>query len=220
MNKISFIGFFAVFLFAVFSFSLLPVQIQAAEKVKSSSKVSKKYKSKRYKKHRKKKKKFVSKSARKGLRRYIEFRARPNGAMDHSYIAYGYLTRRGKPYKTKYIGLHPKGGTVGMLVGVVAMEAQLDPMPEDKTSELTTSYRVPLKRKEYKQLLKAIADARKDQDSWGVWNPLLNNCNSFIGHIARKIGLKAPGSSVIGPTRYVDAIRDMNENEHIDQDML
>lgn len=158
-----------------------------------------------------KKKKVIRKSARKGLRYYIEFRARPNGVADHSYIAYGRLTRRGKPYKTKYVGLHPKGGSVGMLVGVVAMEAQLEPMPEDKTATLTTSYRVPLTRKEYRKLVATISAAKKDKDSWGVWNPILNNCNSFVGFIARSIGLQAPTSSVVGPTTYVNSLRDINE---------
>lgn len=165
------------------------------------------------------KKKAIKKSARKGLRRYIEFRSRPNGAMDHSYIAYGYLNRRGKPYKTKYIGLHPKGGTAGMLIGIVAMEARLDPLPEDKTATPIVSYRVPLTRKEYNLLLKTIAAARKDKDSWGVWNPVLNNCNSFVGYIARAIGIKVPNTSVMGPTSYVKALRDMNENENYGKEM-
>ena len=139
---------------------------------------------------------------------FVEFRSRPNGIASHSFIAYGRLYSRGRIRRVKLIGLHPKNGSAGFLIGsVVGMEAQLAPVWGDKFVPHTVSFRVPLTWKQYKKMVKFI---KQEKAKKHTWNLILNNCNGFVARVAELVGLEAPVATASSPSSYVKSLAEMN----------
>src|SRR5215470_14465887 len=123
---------------------------------------------------------------------YVEFRAVEIGVYGHSYIAYGRLNANGQPSSVQYADFHPKGGNLGLVVGhVLPVGGAVVPERETLSLPIVARYRRPLTEAEYRKLLTAITEAASNPH---LWNALANNCNTFVGEMARAVGLRAPAS--------------------------
>ncbi|MGH1353449.1 MAG: hypothetical protein ACRBBN_21955 [Methyloligellaceae bacterium] len=141
-------------------------------------------------------------------RYFVEFRSRPNGVTSHSYIAYGRLYNSGRTRRVKLVGLHPKNGSAGFLIGsVVGMEAQLKPVWGDLNVPHTVSFRVPITTKQYRNI---VAFVKNEQKQTHTWNLLLNNCNGFVGRVAELVGLNSPTVTAVPPSSYVETLIEKN----------
>lgn len=142
---------------------------------------------------------------------YIEFRVATIGTYGHSYVAYGRLNAQGQPADHKYADLHPRGNYALMAIGhVLPVPANTKWDPEVLTLPVASSYRRKLTAVQYQKVLAAIrkSDAEKDR----YWNAVTNNCNHYVGELARAIGLKTPGNFQVSYA-FIPALRDLNEPE-------
>jgi hypothetical protein len=139
---------------------------------------------------------------------YVEFRAVEIGVYGHSYIAYGRLNANGQPSSVQYADFHPKGGNVGLVVGhLLPVGAAVVPEKETFSLPIVARYRHPLSEAEYRKLLAALA---QQQTNPHLWNAIVNNCNTFVGEMAKAVGLRAPPSLMFA-YQFVPALRSLNE---------
>ena len=141
---------------------------------------------------------------------YIEFRVAHNGLYGHSYVVYGRANAQGKPIESRYTDHYPMGGYGGMAVGHVL------PVPANHEFDrailkdvIASSYRRSLTTSQYKNLLTAIQQIKANKSPY--WNALTNNCNHFVGELAKAVGMKIPSGMLIAYA-FVPAIRSMNDH--------
>jgi hypothetical protein len=146
-----------------------------------------------------------------GTTHYIEFRVATIGTYGHSYVAYGRLNAHGQPADRKYADLHPRGNYALMAIGhVLPVPANTKWDPEVLTLKVASSYRRNLTAAQYQKLLAAIRKSEADKDRY--WNAVTNNCNHYVGELARAVGLKTPGNFQVSYA-FIPALRDMNESQ-------
>ena len=122
---------------------------------------------------------------------YVEFRAARIGLYGHSYAAFGRLDRRGNPENTSYADLHPMGGYAVMALGhFVPVPANTEWDPEVLTLPVTFKYRVNLNEAQYNNLTAAVQ--RASANKLPYWNAVTNNCNHYVGELAKAVGLRVP----------------------------
>ncbi len=145
-----------------------------------------------------------------GKNYFVEFRSRTAASYGHSFLLHGRLGAPGKFAKFEVAGLHPKGydPEVYLQGHVVPVPAETGASWGDLDEQyLTARYCVVLTEAEYNRISAYI---RRLQATTKEWHAPTNNCNSFIGDIARHMGLLAPLTPILLPEHYVGMIRDMN----------
>ncbi|HYK13009.1 MAG TPA: hypothetical protein VEW70_03405 [Burkholderiales bacterium] len=141
---------------------------------------------------------------------YIEFRVARIGTYGHSYVAYGRLNAQGRPAESRYADLHPRGNYALMALGhVLPVPANTKWDPEVLTLPISASYRRKLTQAQYKKLLAAIQRSQAEQR---YWNAVTNNCNHYVGELARAVGLRTPGNFQLSYA-FIPALRDLNESQ-------
>lgn len=140
---------------------------------------------------------------------YVEFRVARIGTYGHSYVAYGKLDANGKPTNTRYTDLHPRGNYALMALGhLLPVPANTKWDPEVLTLPIASSYRRKLTSAQHQKLLAAIARAQANKQPY--WNAVSNNCNHYVGELARAIGLRTPMNFQVSYA-FIPALRDLNE---------
>ena len=138
---------------------------------------------------------------------FIEFRAAKIGAYGHSYVAYGRLDRKGNPTSTNYADLHPVGNYAVMALGhVVPVPANTEWDPDVLKLPVNYKYRVLLNDEQHKSLLAALERAKTKTR---YWNAVHNNCNHFVGELAKAVGLKVPSEFTLS-TGFVPELQQLN----------
>jgi hypothetical protein len=143
---------------------------------------------------------------------FVEFRARTAASYGHSFVLHGKLGAPGKFAKFEVAGLHPKGydPAVYMQGHVMPVAAETGASWGDLDEQyLNERYCVVLNEAEYQR---TAAYIRKLQATSKEWHAPTNNCNSFIGDIARHMGLLAPPTPILLPEHFVGMIRELNRN--------
>jgi len=141
---------------------------------------------------------------------YIEFRVAQIGTYGHSYVAYGRLNAHGQPADFKYADLHPVGNYALMAIGhLLPVPANTKWDPEVLALPVSSSYRRKLTQTQYKKLQAAIGRLQSEQR---YWNAVTNNCNHYVGELARSVGLRTPGNFQVSYA-FIPALRDMNESQ-------
>ncbi|HEX5778009.1 MAG TPA: hypothetical protein VFY21_04150 [Xanthobacteraceae bacterium] len=143
---------------------------------------------------------------------FVEFRSRTAASYGHSFVLHGRLGANGRFGKFEVAGLHPKGYDPN-----VYMQGHVMPVPADTGASwgdldeqyLTARYCVVLSEAEYQR---TAAYIRRLQATSKEWHAPTNNCNSFIGDVARHMGLLAPPTPVLLPEHFVTLIKDLNGN--------
>jgi hypothetical protein len=148
-----------------------------------------------------------------GKTHFIEFRSRTAASYGHSFLLHGKLGTGGKFGKFEVAGLHPKGYDPE-----IYMQGHVMPVPAETGASwgdldeqyLTARYCVVLSEAEYQR---ASAYIRRLQATSKEWHAPTNNCNSFIGDVARHMGLLAPPTPILLPEHFVGMIKDLNGNK-------
>jgi hypothetical protein len=135
----------------------------------------------------------------------IEFRSRPGDYFGHSFVV---LRKGGRHAAVRRVaGFYPDPkaeplDTLGGVPGVITSTRADFVTPAD------ADYRVRINRRQYVRALATIAGNARRRPTYVL---LEQNCNTFLGSVARAAGLRAPGgSSAVLPSDYVRAIRDLN----------
>ncbi len=139
---------------------------------------------------------------------YIEFRSRYAWDYGHTFMVFGKVGER--PTKANVAGLSPVGDdptawVVGHYVPVPAETGATDGDLEAKY--VSARFRVTMDKEQYDRV---VAYIRHLQATSHTWSAELYNCNAFAGDVARFMGLRVPGSSLIYPRVYVNNMRKIN----------
>jgi hypothetical protein len=146
-------------------------------------------------------------------RYFVEFRARAALSYGHAFLVYGKLNAQGEVGQVtpkQVAGLHPFSDSsipwsVGHVVPVIAEHGWTDGDTEDEY--ITARYRVLLTEAEYNDMVAYIDKLNKKTP---LWHAVAYNCESFIGDVAKYIGLKAPPSTLVFPDTYIKTMADLN----------
>jgi hypothetical protein len=141
---------------------------------------------------------------------YIEFRARSAESYGHTFAMFGRRDAQGNILTREVAGLHPASTSdvpyvLGHLIPVPSETGPSDGDLDDRY--MTANYRIDLNRAEYENVLAYI---RQLQSSRPLWHAALYNCNSFVGDIAKHMGLRAPSNHLLFPEQYITTLREMN----------
>jgi hypothetical protein len=139
---------------------------------------------------------------------YFEFRSRQAWDYGHTFVVFGRVGEA--PSKNNVAGLSPKGDdpsmwVMGHYVPVPSDTGWTDGDLEDKY--ITSRYRVLVSKEQYDR---TVAYIRQLQAKSTTWSAELYNCNAFVTDIAKFMGLKVPGSSLIYPKVFVTNMRKIN----------
>jgi hypothetical protein len=146
-------------------------------------------------------------------RYFVEFRSRSALSYGHAFLVHGKLNAQGEVgqvTRQQVEGLHPFSESsvpwsVGHVVPVIAEHGWTDGDTEDEY--ITARYRVLLTEAEYNDMRSYIAALNKRTP---VWHAVLYNCETYIGDVAKHIGLKTPSSTLIFPDEYIKTLADLN----------
>ena len=142
-------------------------------------------------------------------RHFIEFRSRYALTYGHTYVIFGRLDGAGQMIDREVAGLAPASNSavpyvLGHYIPVPAETGESDGDLDDRFR--SASWRVMLSEAEYN---KVVAYIRKLKARSHFWQATVNNCNAFVGDIARSMGYKTPGIW-LRPQQYVTKLREMN----------
>ena len=140
---------------------------------------------------------------------FIEFRARREvGGFGHSYVLLGTVDSSGATRVTVIAGFMPKGADddrrsrlglpVNGLVGVTRSDLIQQPVARVRMSVNEATY------------YRLVAQVQSLRKTWGTYEVLLRNCNSFVGEVASAAGLMAPFLSAQFPVMYIEELRRLN----------
>jgi len=140
---------------------------------------------------------------------FIEFRSRYALTYGHTYVVFGRLDKNGNPINPEVAGLAPASPdpgpyVLGHFVPVPATTGETDGDLEEQYR--SASWRVLLTQQEYNDV---VAFIRKQQASSKLWEATVNNCNAWVGQIARHMGYKTPGIW-LRPQQFITQLREMN----------
>lgn len=148
-----------------------------------------------------------------GGRYFIEFRSRYALSYGHTYAAFGRLNGQGQIVQSEVAGLHPAGdSSVPWMMGhFFPVPSETGPSDGDLEEKYVSArYRVTMGEAEYG---KVVAKIRQMQASTPLWSATLYNCNSFVGDIARFMGLSNNTSTLQVPPAYIEALRRINNGQ-------
>ena len=149
---------------------------------------------------------------------YIEFRSRYAWDYGHTYLIFGQFGQR--ITKANVAGLSPVGDdatawVIGHYVPVPAETGATDGDIEEKY--VSARFRVTMGKADFDR---TVAYIRHLQATSHTWSAELYNCNAFVGDVARFMGLRVPGSSLIYPKVYVTNLRKINSGHPEAADQL
>jgi hypothetical protein len=154
---------------------------------------------------------FVSRPAlaqpRAGVNYFVDFRSRPGYLFGHTFIVYGRIDARGKPFDTHVAGIYPVDGQAGLIVGsMVPVRASVRGVRDDFSERPTNIYRKHLSAAQYARLVRSVRGLRVSEREWDL---LFKNCNDFAIAVAKEMDMVAPPSWLL-PYFFVGQLRLMN----------
>jgi hypothetical protein len=140
---------------------------------------------------------------------FIEFRSRYALTYGHTYVVFGRVDAQGNMIDPEVAGLAPASPdaapyVMGHFIPVPATTGQTDGDLEEEYR--SASWRVMLTDEEYNSV---VAFIRKQQANSHFWQASVDNCNNWVGEIARHMGYKTP-SIWLRPQQFVTELREMN----------
>lgn len=140
---------------------------------------------------------------------YIEFRSRYALSYGHTYVIFGQLNKAGGVATREVAGLSPASTDeapyiVGHVIPVPAETGETDGDLEEQYR--SASWRVKLTAEQYRDV---VAFIRQLKAKSHTWQATVNNCNAWVGEIARHMGYKVP-PIWLRPQQFITKLREMN----------
>jgi len=151
----------------------------------------------------------VGKASQREGQYFIEFRSRYALTYGHTYAVFGRLNKAGGMINPQVAGLAPASEeaapyVLGHFIPVPASTGATDGDLEE--AYRSASWRILLTEAEYN---KTVAFIRQLQAKSKLWQATVDNCNNFVGEIARSMGYKVP-SIWLRPQEFITKLREMN----------
>src|SRR6266542_2924300 len=142
-------------------------------------------------------------------RYFIEFRARTALSYGHAYAVYGSLDVNGRMMDPHVGAIHPASNSVvpymlGHWIPVPAEHGASDGDLEEQY--VSARYRIILSEAEYNRV---VAYIKELEASTPVWHAFLYSCTSFVGDVAKYMGLRTPPATMY-PEVFINNLRAMN----------
>lgn len=138
-------------------------------------------------------------------RYFIEFRARPNGLLGHTFVVYGRTDATGRVLNQSYAGFIPDARDWrGMFVTIPASVRE---DKDDSRLKPDSVYRRELNATEYARLLRTVRFLRNNEHKWHL---IFLNCNDFAIELAEALDMRRP-PSLLTPALWVSTLRLLNE---------
>ncbi|MDM9623356.1 hypothetical protein A6U87_07265 [Rhizobium sp. AC44/96] len=140
---------------------------------------------------------------------FIEFRSRYALTYGHTYVVFGRVDTTGHMIDPEVAGLAPASpDATPYIVGhVIPVPATTGPTDGDLEEQYrSASWRVMLSDEEYNNV---VAFIRKQQANSHFWQASVDNCNNWVGEIARHMGYKTP-NIWLRPQQFITELREMN----------
>jgi hypothetical protein len=140
---------------------------------------------------------------------FIEFRSRYALTYGHTYVVFGRVDANGNMIDPEVAGLAPASPdaapyVMGHFIPVPATTGETDGDLEEQYR--SASWRVMLTDDEYSGV---VAFIREQQANSHFWQASVDNCNNWVGEIARHMGYKTP-SIWLRPQQFITELREMN----------
>ncbi|TCL62679.1 hypothetical protein [Rhizobium sp. BK251] len=140
---------------------------------------------------------------------FIEFRSRYALTYGHTYVVFGRVDSNGNAIDPEVAGLAPESPDaapylLGHVIPVPATTGETDGDLEEQYR--SASWRVMLSDEEYNDV---VAFIRKQQANSHFWQASVDNCNNWVGEIARHMGYKTP-NIWLRPQQFITELRQMN----------
>ena len=145
-----------------------------------------------------------------GKTHYIEFRARSAASYGHTFASFGELNADGSIATTEIVGLHPATDSVlpWMIGHLVPVPSETGASDGDKEEiYFTARYRIRMDQARFEEVKAEIRDLQANSPAW---HAVFYNCNAFIGDLARRMGLRAPGNTLLFPKEYIEELASLN----------
>ena len=137
---------------------------------------------------------------------FIELRARGGSPVGHSYVVLGVRTATGKERIVRMAGFYASMGAFGAAGSVIGVPGEVGYKKSD-LGKPSVRYRRMLTRNAFAGVERTIGRISKNP---GKFIMLSNNCNAFVGRLARSIGLKTPRSTAIYAPDYLKKLIALN----------
>lgn len=145
-----------------------------------------------------------------GKTHYVEFRARSAASYGHTFASFGELNPDGSIATTEIVGLHPATDSVlpWMIGHLVPVPSETGASDGDKEEiYFTARYRIRMDQARFEEVKAQIRDLQANSPAW---HAVFYNCNAFIGDLARRMGLRAPGNTLLFPKEYIEELATLN----------
>ena len=140
---------------------------------------------------------------------FVDFRARPGGVLGHTFIVYGRIDDGGRILESRSAGLYPRDDYAhSPLLPLLVVPGHVSLKREDPRKGLGNIYRRRLSAAQFARLQATVRRIRKQRPRW---NFVFQNCNSFVGRVAREIGLRTPPTLDL-PDNFVRGLYLLNES--------
>lgn len=136
----------------------------------------------------------------------IEFRSRPTEHFGHGYVVVGRATENGGIAAVRKAGFMPDS-TVPEIKALGRVRGEVTFTDEDRRLAPTQRFRAHVSRGDYERAIARIDGNKRRQPSFGLFE---QNCNTFMGTVARAAGLRTPSSDLILPANYVQELSSLN----------
>ena len=138
---------------------------------------------------------------------FVDFRSRPGYLFGHSFIVYGRLDERGKPYDTHLAGIYPTDGQAGLILGsLIPVRASVRGVEDDYKERPSNIYHRRLSAVQYARLVRVVGGLKHTEREWDL---LFKNCNDFAIAVAKGMDMTTPPSWLM-PYYFVDGLRLLN----------
>jgi hypothetical protein len=144
------------------------------------------------------------------MRYFIEFRSRTALSYGHAYVVYGRLDAKGNMINPQIGAIHPASTSsvpymLGHFVPVPAEHGATDGDLEDQY--VSARYRIIVSEAQYNDV---VAYIKELEASTPVWHAFLYSCITFVGNVARHMGLRTPPATWY-PEVFINNLRAMND---------
>ena len=137
----------------------------------------------------------------------LEFRSRDSEIAGHSYVVARQTSANGRVVSQRVSGFRPANinAPVGQTVRGVA--GAVGTYREDFKQRPTLSYKVNVTEGQYRRAMAKISEIQRKPPTFRA---LSQNCNAYLGDVAKAARLRAPSSNADRPESYVSDLRELN----------
>jgi hypothetical protein len=137
----------------------------------------------------------------------LEFRSRDSEIVGHSYVVARQTAANGRVVSQRVSGFRPANIDTPVSQTVRGVAGAVGTYREDFSKRPTLSYKVDVSAGQYRRAMAKIGELQRKPPAFRA---LSQNCNAFLGDVAKAARLTAPSSIADRPESYVSDLRELN----------